>query len=154
MLLREFPRAPDKVLSQLPSQPVLVRAMQRICRKEFLPSPTKLLYLKEIPDRYKKILLDKQFFVHDSSPPPQSSGVEDPDSEEEQKEEAGPRVIVFTIRKNIEILCDSSIWFVDGTFETAPNIFAHIFTIIGLRERTGHSKEVVAIPYHWCTQSC
>ncbi len=113
----ELQGVPDEVLSQLPSQPVFVRAMQRICRKEVLPAPTKLWFIEEIPDRYKKTFLDKQFLLHDSGPPLQSSCVEDPDSEGEQKGEAGPRVIVFATQKNIKILCHSSIWFVNSTFK-------------------------------------
>ncbi len=116
--------------------------MQRICQKEILPAPTKLWYLKEIPDRYKKTLRDEQFLLHDSGPPPKSSSIDNPNFEEE----GGPKVIVFAKRTNIEILCHSFIWFVDGMFQTAPNIFAQIFTIIGLRERTGHSEKVVAVP--------
>ncbi len=42
-------------------------------------------------------------------------------------------------KSNIEI------WFVDGTFKTAPKIFAQIFTIINLQEYTGHSEEVVVV---------
>ncbi len=98
------------------------------------------------PDRYKKTLLDEQFLLHDSSLIPQSSCAEDSNSKEEQKEEAGLRVIVFAAQKNIEILCHSSIWFVDGTFKTTPNIFAQIFMIISVWECTGHSKEMVAVP--------
>ncbi len=93
-----------EVLNQLPSQPVLVRAMQRIRWKEVLSAPTKLWYHKEIPDRYKKTLLYEQFLLHDSGPSPQSSCMEDLESEEEQKEKAGPRVMVFTTQKNFKIL--------------------------------------------------
>ncbi len=140
LLQIELQGVPDEVLSQQPLKPVLVRTMQRICQKEVLPAPTKLWCLKKIPDRYKKTLLDEQSLLQDSYPLPQSSCIEDPNSEEEQKEEAGPRVIVFATRKNIEILCHSTIWFVYGTFKTIPNIFTQIFTIIGLRECTGHSE--------------
>ncbi len=146
MLQPELQRVPDEVLSNLPSQPALVRAMQRIRRKEVLPAPTKLWYLKEIPDRYKKTLLNEQFLLHDSSPFPKSFCIEDPSSKEMPKEEADPKVIVSATQKNIESMCHNSIWFVDGTFRIAPNIFAQIFTIIGLRKHTGHSEEVVAVP--------
>ncbi len=95
--------------------------------------------------RYKKTLRNKQFLLHDSGPPPQSCCVEDPDSEEEQKEEVVPVVIVFATWKNIKTLCHSSIWFVNDTFKTTSNIFAQIFTIIGLPECTDHSEEVVAV---------
>ncbi len=43
MLQTEPQDVPDEVLSQLPSQPEPVRAMQRICRKEVLPAPTELI---------------------------------------------------------------------------------------------------------------
>ncbi len=59
LLLTEHQDLPDEVLSQLPSQPALVRAIQKIYQKKVLPIPTKLWYLKERPDRYKKTLLDE-----------------------------------------------------------------------------------------------
>ncbi len=83
LLQTEFQGVPDEVLSQLPLQPGLVRAMQRIRQKEVLPSPMKLWYLKEIHNRYNKILLDEQFLLHDSDPPPQPSCIEDANSKEE-----------------------------------------------------------------------
>ncbi len=110
-------------------------------------------YLKEIPDRFKKTLLNEQFLLHDSGPSPQSSCVEDTDSEEEQKEEAGPGVIVFTTRKNIEILCQSSIRFVHDTFKTAPSIFAQIFTRLLVYENV----QVILkrwLRYYWSMHSC
>ena len=74
------------MLSQLPLQAALVRSVQRIRRKEVPAAPTKRWYLKEVPDRYKKTLLDEKFLLH----PLQYS------SEVEEEAEAPPRVIVFT----------------------------------------------------------
>lgn len=37
----------------------------------------------------------------------------------------------------MEILCESSTCFLDGTFKTSSNIFVQVFTIIGLQKRTG-----------------
>ena len=53
------------------------------------------------------------------------------------------RLIVFDAQRNLEILCYSSMW---GTFKTASNVFAQIFTIIGLQERADKTEEVVAVP--------
>lgn len=80
------------------------------------------------------------------------------DSEEDKDEDYGAddneeataqqvrRVIVFATRWNIELLCESNTWFVEGTFKTSPSIFAQIFTIMGLRQRAGTTKSAVAIP--------
>ena len=54
--------------------------------------------------------------------------------------------ILFTTRRNIKMLCDSSTWFVDGTFKTLLTIFVQIFTIIRLRKRAGAAEESVAMP--------
>ena len=151
LLCQELQGVEDKVLSQLPSQPALVRAMQRIRRKELPAAPRKLEDVGEIPERYQKTLVGEQFLLHDSGPPDcqrddADDSPEDTDAEDEPTQPVRPRVLVFATRKNIELLCDSSVWFIDGTFKTAPNIFTQIFTIIGLRGRTGHPDEVVAVP--------
>jgi len=53
---------------------------------------------------------------------------------------------VFATRKNIELLCGSATWFLDGTFKTAPKIFVQLFTILELRHRAGRPNEEVALP--------
>ncbi len=45
LLQTELLGVPEEVRSQLPSQPALVRSMQKNCRKEVLPTPTKLWHL-------------------------------------------------------------------------------------------------------------
>lgn len=148
LLRTELQGVSEEVLSQLPSQPSLVRTVQRVRRTDLPAAPTKRWHLKEIPDRYKKTLLDEQFLLHDSGPPVEDSSDEysDSDSEEEHDEVVQPRVIVFATRKNIELLCHSATWFLDGTFKTAPSIFAQLFTIMGLRARAGHPEDIVAVP--------
>jgi hypothetical protein len=148
LLRTELQGVEEEVLSQLPSQPALVRSMQRVRRRELPPAPTKLKDIGDIPARYRQTLVGEQFLLHDSGPPEDDDDSED--SADEQDDEVQrpepPRVLVFATRKNIELLCQSSIWFVDGTFRTAPHIFAQIFTIIGLRTRTGKPEEQVAVP--------
>jgi hypothetical protein len=145
LLRMELQDQPDDVLSQLPSQPALVRALQRVRKKEFPRNPRSLHDLKDIPDKYTKTLLGEQFLLYDSGPPEEA---EDTENEEEEipPDPDFSRVIVYATRKNIELLCESPIWFLDGTFKTSPNIFAQLFTIIGLRQRAGHPEETVAVP--------
>ena len=130
------------VLSKLPEQPALVRTIQRVKRKNMPATPNSLADLLEIPQTYQKALVGEQFLLYDSG-----------SKEEEEEDEEGPRrVLVFTTRKNIELLCKCSMWFVDGTFKTSPSIFAQIFVIMGLRRRVG-SEEEVAIPLVYCLLS-
>lgn len=148
LLRTELQGVPDDVLTQLSSQPALVRSLQRTRKKELPPNPQNLRDLKEIPERYTKTLLGEVFLLHDSrTPDPEDSDSEDEGSDEEDNPEPETsRVLVFSTRKNIEYLCESSTWFIDGTFSTAPNIFVQVLTIIGLRSRAGHPEEVVAMP--------
>ena len=52
-------------------------------------------------------------------------------SEAEAGETQARRVIAFATLKTIELLCHSSIRFVNGIFQTSPSIFTQIFTIMG-----------------------
>lgn len=83
--------------------------------------------------------------MYDSREEEEGSETESDDSSEEP---AGrPRVLVFATRRNIELLCQSTTWFLDGTFKTAPHIFVQIFTILGLRQRAGRPDDVAALPF-------
>ena len=42
---------------------------------------------------------------------------------------------MYTTRRNIEILCRSATWYLDGTFKVSPTIFTQLFTVLGLRKR-------------------
>lgn len=72
------------------------------------------------------------------------SYVEEDDADEEK------RIILFSTKRNLEILFKCALWFVDGTFKTAPHIFLQIFTILGLVVRSGPDAEdpdtAVALP--------
>ncbi len=122
LLWTELQDAPDEVLSQLTSQPVLVRAMQRICWKEVLPTSQNYgISRKYLTDTRKHCSMNKIPSPWFQSSP---SIILHRKSQLRRRadKEAGPRVIVFAIWKNIKILWDSSILFVDSTFKTAPNI--------------------------------
>jgi hypothetical protein len=151
ILRTELQGATDDVLSQLPAQPALLRTMRRTRSKHAPANPKKLSKLREIPDEYQRTVLGERFLLSDSGPPDEED--EDSDVEEEEagvqeEEPEAPRTIVFATRKNLELLCESAVWFVDGTFKTSPGIFAQVFTISGLRKRTSNraTEEVVALP--------
>jgi len=86
-------------------------------------------------------LLGETFLLYDNGP-----ANEDSDVESAEEEEDSGRVLVFSTRRNIELLCNSSTWFLDGTFKTVPGIFAQIFTILGIRKRNIDQGEGVPLP--------
>ena len=95
------------------------------------PNPQRLADLGDIPRRYRETLLGETFLLYDNGP-----ANEDSDVESAEEEEDSGRVLVFSIRWNIvEVLCNSSIWFLDGIFKTAPRIFAQLFTILEIRRK-------------------
>ena len=73
---------------------------------------------------------------------------DDDDSEEggEASAQQLRRVFVFGTRKNIELLYESPVWFIDGTFKTSLSIFAQIVTVIGLLRRAGSTEYTVVVP--------
>lgn len=158
MLRTELQGVDPGVLSQLPEQPALVRKIQRARKKHMPASPRSLDDVLQIPDVYQKTLVGEMFLLHDSRPDDEDELSDDDVSDDESatEEPRRRRVIVFSTRKNIELLCESTIWFLDGTFKTAPAIFAQIFTVIGLRRRIGTragAEENVAIPLVYCLLS-
>ena len=67
------------------------------------------------------------------------------EDEAEDEDEEKDRVLVFGTARNIDLLCQSEVWFLDGTFKTSSNLFVQIFTIMGLRRR--NDGEPVALPF-------
>ncbi|XP_058799990.1 uncharacterized protein LOC131669250 [Phymastichus coffea] len=57
------------------------------------------------------------------------------------------RILVFATRENLRLLFSSTIWFLDGTFDTVPSIFFQLFTIMGSVTQTYKGTErKIAIP--------
>lgn len=63
-----------------------------------------------------------------------------------ERDENGNRVLVFATRRHIELLCESPIWFLDGTFKVSPTIFTQLFTILGIRKHNTAAGEPVPLP--------
>lgn len=100
------------VLSQLPERENLKSSMRRVRRRELPPNPKSLSDLEEIPERYTKTLGGESFLLYDSA--------SDTDHEGEG------RILVFSTRRNMEILAQSNTWYLDGTFKVSPNIFTQV----------------------------
>lgn len=79
--------------------------------------------------RYRVTLGGDDFILYDS--------YEDDDIDQDDEQARANRIIIFGSRRNIEILMKCLLWFLTGTFKTAPHIFSQIFTIIGLVKRPG-----------------
>ena len=95
------------------------------------PNPKSLEELQGVPNEYQKTLHGNQFLLLDRISDDEDEG----------------RVLVFATRRNIEMLCKSPIWFVDGTFKVSPTIFTQLFTIIGLHKRNHPRGEDTPLPY-------
>lgn len=75
------------------------------------------------------------------------SDVDTADEDEEDEHGNVGRVLVFATRRNIELLCASTTWFLEDTFKTSTGIFAQAFTILVLRRRNIEHGEGVALPF-------
>lgn len=150
LLRSELGGVPDAVLSQLPDQVALAQSVRRARRRDLPANPTKLSALGELPEVFQKTLLGENFLLYDSGAPQVDDESEDEDEPEPTDDEEAPvrkRVLVFGTRRNVELLCQSRTWFIDGTFRTAPHIFTQIFTIQGLRRRAGKPDEESSLPF-------
>ena len=113
----------------------------------FIPTnPTSLAAMASVPTQFTRTLLGEKFLIHDSRDAEDESVDSEPEVGIDEDEEPA-RVLVYSTARNIELLCRSPTWFVDGTFKTSPSIFTQIFAIMGLRMRqTPTETEGVALP--------
>ncbi|KAL7299220.1 hypothetical protein TKK_0007815 [Trichogramma kaykai] len=116
ILRSELSGLSSDVHSHLPDRENLKKSIRRLRRKNWPPNPTSIDALGEIPERFTKTSMDEHFLLYDS-------------------QDNAARVIVFSTRKNLEILLRSYIWFLDGTFKVSPNIFTQVFTVLGVVRR-------------------
>lgn len=65
------------------------------------------------------------------------------------------RVIVFSTRRNLELLATSRIWYLDGTFKVSPSIFTQVFTVLGTYNQNPLDPEstIVPFPFAYCLLS-
>lgn len=79
-------------------------------------NPTSLENLQEIAATFRTTLTGDSFLMYDSY-------------EEEDEDYDGGRIIIFGTRENLQNLCRSPTWFVDGTFKCAPSIFFQLKSV-------------------------
>lgn len=73
----------------------------------------------EIPDGYQTITYGETFLIYDQSISHKK------------------RMLAFASPKQLQVLFDSRIIFMDGTFLTSPPFFDQVFTIHGLKFHSG-----------------
>ena len=148
ILRNELPNASAAVLSQMPEREALNKIMRRARRKNLPPNPRSLREMATVPGRFKKTLLGERFLIYDSRAEDAQDSEDDSfsDDDDNEDEDGQGRVLVFGTSRNIELLCRSRTWYLDGTFKTSPTLFVQIFTIMGLRQRNVTDGESVAVP--------
>lgn len=147
---------PPGVLAMLPDRANLTRAIRRGRRRNMPSNPTSLADLEEVPGRFQLTATKEQFLIYDSR-------------DDEDADLGDGRVLVFSTRRNIEVLATSEVWYLDGTFkvrfnfkllifgsyfyyffQVAPTIFTQVFTILGSKEgnrrHAGGPRETVSLP--------
>ena len=87
-------------------------------------NPKSIQDLGEIPREFKVTLSNKNFVCYDSY-------FDDEDEEEDDDEARRRGILVFASKSGLKKLAESPVLYVDGTFETAPTIFAQVVTIHG-----------------------
>ena len=107
------------------------------------PNPLRIEDLHEKPEQYRHTLAGSTFLLYDSY-----DDDEEEEKEEEEEEECG-RILVFSTLENITRLFECTMWFVDGTFKTAPTIFFQLFSILGDVKQAGVDRkpQIVALSF-------
>ena len=118
----------------MPVRENLKKTVRRTRQDQLPPNPKSLADLQDLPPEYTKTFKDEAFLLYDSRSDPAF--------------EHG-RVLVFSTRKNLEMLSKSSTWFVDGTFKVAPSMFVQMFAILGIVSQASRrlSNSQLALPF-------
>ena len=100
--------------AKLPKLNSLKRTIQRQ-RERVLAVPIQPTTLEELnlPPEYQQTAKEEQFLLYDSGPEPQ-------------------RILIFGTQHNLDMLQASQCWLADGTFKTAPNLFAQVYVLHAL----------------------
>lgn len=100
-------------------------------RNRNLPTnPKRLVDLGDIPEEFKVTKNNKKFLCFDSYLDEDSEDDEDDEAEEDQRRRE-KRILIYATKADLKILAASSTWYIDGTFDTAPDIFTQVLTIHG-----------------------
>ncbi|KAJ8682127.1 hypothetical protein QAD02_017919 [Eretmocerus hayati] len=108
----------QRVLARLPERENLKRSMRKVRRRHLPANPRILDELLDLPERFTITFTGKKFLIYDSR----------------EVEDVG-RVIVSATKRNLLLLRESDVWFLDGTFKVSPSIFTQLFTVLGIVKR-------------------
>lgn len=107
VIREQFANLNEDVLSRLPERENIKKTLRRQRQLNLPPNPRNLADLRELPPMYTVTSSNERFLLYDSN-------------------DAESRVLVFATRKNLELLAESGIWFLDGTFSVTPSIFTQV----------------------------
>ncbi|XP_068234292.1 uncharacterized protein [Palaemon carinicauda] len=101
------------VAGQLPISQYLKRNLQnaRNVAAQVPANPVSLLELS-IPPKYRITHPHQQFLLFDN-------------------DDGSDRIIIFSTRKNLQVLSSASYWYADGTFKITPPLFHQLYSIHG-----------------------
>jgi hypothetical protein len=105
----------SSVAGQLPTVRNIKQAIRRARRRVAAPLPSPLnLHDLELPDHFKKTAVGDDFLLYDSGP-------------------GQNRTLIFSTRRNLDLMSQCPHWYCDGTFKTTPPLFSQIYTIHGVK---------------------
>ncbi|CAM4888865.1 unnamed protein product [Rotaria socialis] len=116
----------QKIKERVTTEPtsVIPSKFYKIRSKLLPPNPKSLDF--EVPDSCAMTHDGENFLIYDST-----------------REIFGGRLMIFSTKVFIEMLCECEVILIDGTFKTRPIMFAQVYVIMGK-----HLGEV--IPFVWC----
>lgn len=114
----------------LPSKSSMKRTVQR--RQEIRDEENQVIRLPNsreeiMPEKFCKTIAGESFLLYDSGP------TED-------------RILVFGTKANLRRLARHNNWYMDGTFSSAPALFAQLYTIHYLEDRTAFPMVFALLP--------
>lgn len=108
-----------KAAPGLPSEDAMRQIIQR-SRRRNLPAEPQSRGEVTLPPSLKMTQNGQDFLLFDTF---------DDEDEELGAEDGKDRILAFATQRNLELLAESDIWFMDGTFKTSPTLFAQLYTI-------------------------
>ena len=151
-LARETSDAPRRIVSDVAtnlSQEARGRAttknLKRTIQRERIreggyPRIPRLTRDLRLPDEYQTTSDGRRFLLYDNQLPNHD---EEDASDSDDEDQRPPRILIFSSRRQLDILSRSSHAFFDGTFKVAPHLFHQLFTIHALHNG-------VCIPCAFC----
>lgn len=127
-VLRRLHEVPSGVIAALPDRENIRKQIQRQHLKDM---PANLMTMQdsgEVPEKYKKMKAGENFLLYDSL------------ADETYNLNVG-RILIFATGGNLKKHMKCPMWFVDGTFKTAPAIFFQLLAILGSVTQLVHSVE-------------